>query len=85
MQIESQIQRYVTDSFLFSDGPFTYDNDASFLQEGILDSVGVMELVGFVESNFGIRVAPNEVTPDHFDSVTKLSRFVRSKQALPQI
>lgn len=84
MEIEPQIQRYVTENLLFSDGPFAYDNDASFLQEGILDSVGVMELVGFVESTFGIKVSPSEVTPEHFDSVNKLTAFIQSKQAIPQ-
>jgi len=84
MEIEEHIQRYISENMLFTEGRFDYDNDVSFLQEGILDSVGVMELVGFVESHFGIRVSPNEVTPEHFDSVNKLAAFVRSKQSVLQ-
>lgn len=82
MNIESDIQRFVADNFLFSDGVFGYDNDTSFLREGIIDSLGVMELVGFVETRYGIRVAPHDVTPDNFDSVTKLARFIRGKLSL---
>ncbi len=84
MQIEKQIQSYITENLLFAEGPFPYENDTSFLQEGILDSVGVMELVAFAESTFSIRVAPQEVTPANFDSVNNLSAFIRGKLAAPQ-
>ena len=83
MQLEKQIQSYLTENLLFTD-TFDYDNSASFLQEGILDSVGVMELVAFVESTFGIRVALEDVTPANFDSVSKLAAYIRAKQASPK-
>ena len=83
MQIETQIQRFISENLLFNEGAFNYTNDTSFLREGILDSVGVMELVAFVESCFGVKVEPAEVTPDHFDSVNKLAGFIRGKQAKP--
>lgn len=79
MEIEREIQKFVADNFLFSGGVFSYDNDTSFLREGIIDSLGVMELVGFLESRFGIRPAPQEITPANFDSVNALAQFVRNK------
>lgn len=86
MTIETQIQRYIADNLLFSEGLFEYDNDASFLHEGILDSVGVMELVAFIESTYDIPVMPDDVTPQNFDSVNKLANFVRRKgSAKPQL
>ena len=83
MQIEDQIKQYVVENLLFSDKGFTYPDDASFLQEGIIDSIGVMELVTYVGSTFGFAVDPQEVTPDNFDSVAKLAGYIRRKQTAP--
>ena len=81
MQLETQIRTYVNENLLFSEG--AYDNDASFLREGILDSVGVMELVAFVETTFDVAVEPREITPANFDGVNKLAAYVRAKLASP--
>ena len=79
MEIETQIQQYISRNLLFSEGTFQYGNQASFLEEGIIDSMGVMDLVTFVGSNFGVQVEPADVTPDNFDSVSKLADFIRRK------
>jgi len=81
IQIEEHIRDFVARSLLYSDTGFTYADDASFLQEGILDSLGVMELVAFVQETFDVKVYQQEVTTAHFDSVAKLAAFVRQKQA----
>ena len=79
MNIEEQIQQYIAQNLLFS-GPNTpWDNDASFLNEGIIDSLGVIELVTYVNSVFQVMVAPQEITPDNFDSVNKLAAYIRRK------
>jgi acyl carrier protein len=79
MQIEVKIREFIAANLLFSQDGFPYADDVSFLQEGIIDSLGVMELVEFVQKNFGVKVDQQEVTPDNFDSVTKLAAFVRRK------
>jgi acyl carrier protein len=79
METEAQIRQYVAQNLLFSDNGFEYDDDDSFLQEGIIDSVGVLELVLFVEETFGVTVNDQEITPDNFDSVNKLAGYIRSK------
>jgi acyl carrier protein len=56
MTIEAQIKEYIARNLLFSDNGYPYSDDVSFLDEGIVDSVGVMELVAFVEDNFHISV-----------------------------
>jgi acyl carrier protein len=81
MEIEPQIRDYVARNLLFSDNGFGYGDDASFLQEGIVDSVGVLELVLFVEETFGVEVNDQEIIPDNFDSVDKLANYIRSKTA----
>lgn len=78
--IEQQIRQFVSANLLF-DSSASYADEASFLREGIVDSMGVMELVSFVQTTFGIEITPQEVTPDNFDSVSKLARFIRSKAA----
>ncbi len=81
MEIESKIRSYVAENLLFSDNGFPYDDDASFLQEGIVDSIGIMELVNYIEGEFKITVEDHELTPDNLDSVEQLANFVRTKSA----
>ena len=80
-QIEKDIRDFIATNLLYSTDGFAYTDDASFLQEGIVDSLGVVELVAFVQKQFGVTAAQNDVTPENFDSVAKLAAFVRSKQA----
>lgn len=73
------IREYIAKNLLFSDSGFNYDDDASFLDEGIIDSLGVIELVTFVEKRFGVSVADPELIPDNFDSVRKLNAYIQRK------
>ena len=82
MTIESQIKEYIAKNLLFSSDGFKYSDEASFLEEGIVDSQGVMELVLFVEENFNIQVNDPEIIPDNFDSVSKLAAYVRRKSGV---
>ena len=81
MTIEEQIRQYVADNFLFSDDGYQLSDDVSFLEEGIVDSTGVLELVMFVEDTFGITVQDEEIVPENFDSVSQLAAYVRRKMA----
>lgn len=86
--VEEQIKNFIAQNLLYSADGFTYSDDASFLQEGIIDSLGVMQLVEFVEKDFRVTVNRLEVTPDNFDSIGKLAGFVRRKlkaQASPAL
>ena len=82
MRIEDQIKDYIAKNLLFSDNGFPYDDNVSFLDEGIVDSVGVMELVSFVEENFRVHVDDLEITPENFDSVSKIAAYIRRKNNL---
>jgi len=79
MSVEAQIRRYVLESFLFTNDDDKLQDDASFLEEGIVDSTGVLELVMFVEEAFGITVVDEEIVPENFDSVERLAHYVRLK------
>jgi len=80
MKIEDQIQQYIAENLLFSDH-YPYAPDSSFLREGVLDSMGVMELVTYVATAFSIQIDPQDVTPENFDSVNRLAGFIRQRQA----
>jgi acyl carrier protein len=79
--IEDKIAAYIADNILFSKKGYPHTHDASFLDNGIVDSMNVLELVMFVEEKFGVQVGDGEIVPDNFDSVTKLAAFIRGKSA----
>jgi acyl carrier protein len=79
MSIEALIRGYILENFLFTDDNGRLQDDTSFLEEGIVDSTGVLELVMFVEETFGISVEDEEIVPENFDSVGRLARYVRPK------
>ncbi len=79
-RVEVQIRRYVLENFLFSDDESKLQNEASFLEEGVVDSTGVLELVLFVEETFDLTVEDDEILPENFDSVNQLAAYVRTKQ-----
>lgn len=81
MSIETQIKDYIARNLLFSDNGFPYGDEVSFLEEGIVDSIGVMELVAFVEENFSVKVDDLDVTPENFDSVSRMAAYIRRKSA----
>lgn len=80
MQIEEILRKQIAETILFSDH-YPYEDSDAFMENGILDSMNVMELVGFVEQQFGIPVADHEIVPEHFDSIERLAAFVRGKQS----
>ena len=79
MTIEDQIGQYVAENFLFSNDGYPLPEDASFLEEGVVDSTGVLELVMFVEETFSITVEDEEIVPEDFDSVAQLAAYIRRK------
>jgi acyl carrier protein len=78
--VAPKIRDYIAKNFLFSDQGYGYEDDTSFLEEGIIDSLGIIELVSFVEKEFGISVSDSELLPDNFDSIAKLSSYIAGKQ-----
>jgi acyl carrier protein len=77
--IEAQIRDYIAQNLLFCEEGYSYSDEASFLDEDIVNSIGMLELVAFVEENYGISVADREIVPANFDSVCKLAAYVRRK------
>lgn len=72
------LRQYIAANILFSD-KYPYNDQASFLDNGVIDSMNIMELVIFLEENLGIKVADEEIVPEHFDSIELLSEFIENK------
>jgi acyl carrier protein len=78
--LEKQIRTYIAQNILFTGNDYPYTDDISFLDQGIVDSMNVLELVNFVEEQYGLRVDDRDIVPDNFDSVARLAAYVRNKQ-----
>lgn len=78
--LELEIRRFIVDTFLFGEGGDQFADGDSLLDQGIIDSTGVLELVAFLDETYGIGVADQELIPDNFDSIEKLAAFVERKR-----
>ena len=82
--IENDVRQFVTDNFLFGRKNVSLAGDDSLLEEGLIDSTGVLELVMFIENKFEISVADEDLVPDNLDSINCLIAFIETKLAEAQ-
>lgn len=75
MNYSSEVRSFISNEFIV-DG---FEDEASFLQTGVIDSVGMMQLVAFLERRFGIKIEEMELIPENLDSVVNVCRFVERK------
>lgn len=80
-EIRQKIRKHILESFLFTAKEDALDNDKSFLQNGIIDSTGILEVIGFIEEEFGIKVEDEEIIPANLDSINLISGYVTRKRA----
>ena len=78
-EILERTRAYVRDNFLYMRPDFVLGDDDALLAKGVIDSMGVMEMIGFLTSEFGIAVADEEVTEENLGSVSAIARFVSGK------
>jgi acyl carrier protein len=74
------MRRFIIENFLYGDQKIILKDEDSFSDRGIIDSTGILELVAFVETQFGIAVLDEEMIPENLDSLSKLARYVERKQ-----
>lgn len=78
-QISESIRNFLFENYLFGYDQNEFTNDSSFLEFGALDSMGILELIIFIENEFSIEVSDMEILPENMDSVDCVSRFVYKK------
>jgi acyl carrier protein len=77
--LQQDLMQFVVDNFLFGKKNGFSSSD-SFLEKGIIDSTGMVELIFHLENRYGIKVEDSELVPDNLDSVDRIVAFVQKKQ-----
>lgn len=76
-----KLRRFILENYLFSDDPGLLDDDDSFMDKGILDSTGILELIFFLEEEFKVQVSEADMVPENLDSVSSLLQYLGTKAA----
>ena len=74
-KIKLKIKEFIIENFLFGEES-DLNNDTSFLEEGIIDSTGVLELIEFLEEEFEIEIDDEDMIPENLDSLNNLETFI---------
>ena len=82
MALNQQIRDFVTSNFYVAD-PKSLEDRTSLLDQGIIDSTGVLEVIMFIESTFGVTVEDGEMLPENPDSIERIAAFVARKTPQP--
>lgn len=78
MDYAKVIREFVISNFLYGDGSGLTD-DTSFLESGIIDSTGMLELIAFLDNTFHTRIQPEEMIAENLDSVSRVANFLSRK------
>lgn len=76
---EKLLRSFILENYLFTDDQSALSNSDSFLQNGILDSMGILEIITFVEEEFGFKIKDEEMVPGNLDSIDNLIAFIDLK------
>ena len=78
MQLSAVIRQFIIENFLFEEDENLKEN-TSFLESGVLDSTGILELVAFLEETFGISVEDEDLVPENLDSIANVVAYLNKK------
>lgn len=78
-EVRQQLRHFILENYLFTDDEAALKDDDSFLEGGVLDSMGILELIEHLDESFGIKVEGDELVPDNLDSINSLITFISSK------
>jgi acyl carrier protein len=79
--LNAEIRAFLVDNFLFGEGGDRFTDEDSLVEAGLIDSLGVAELVAHIEARYGVAASDDELVPDNFDSVTRIAAFIERKAA----
>ena len=80
MDIKTQIREFIIDNFMMGRDPEELKDNGSLLEMNIIDSTGVLEMVGFLEETFEITIEDDELIPENLDSLVKMEAFINPKR-----
>lgn len=79
MEMRTALRQFIVDNFLFGQDATGLHEDTSLLEQGIIDSTGVLELVAHLENTYGLSVADEDLVPENFDSIDNLAAYIGRK------
>ncbi|MGH3040679.1 MAG: acyl carrier protein [Gaiellaceae bacterium] len=79
--IEQEVRQFLKDNFPLSADGVDLAGEDSLIEVGVIDSTGVLELIGFIEERYEVEIADEEVLPENLDSIGSITRFVGEKTA----
>ncbi len=74
------INDFVNSNFLMGSGAIKFSNDDSLIEKGIIDSTGILEMVNFIQKNFGIKINDEDLIPENLDSINSIASFITRKK-----
>jgi acyl carrier protein len=77
--VKDILKDFICKNFLFTSDAVNIEDDTSFLESGIVDSTGILELIDFLEEKFEIQIENREVIPENLDSLNNIERFISTK------
>lgn len=78
-EIRKKLREFVTDTFLIADEDEELNDSDSFMQTGLIDSTGILEVTNFIEAEYQITIEDDEMVPDNLDSIDNLVKFIMKK------
>jgi acyl carrier protein len=79
-EIITRVRNFIKDNFLYMHSDFQLGDDDRLLEKGVMDSMSIVEMIEFVESEFGIRTTGDEIAETNFGSLNGIARFVSGKR-----
>ena len=79
--IRQTLRSFILENYLFTDDQSALADDTSFLDNGVLDSMGILELIDYLDESFAIKVEGDELIPDNLDSINNLMTFIAAKKS----
>ena len=79
--VQTKIRDFIVENFLFGDDSQPLPGDLSLIESDMVDSTGILELVGFLEEGFGLKVADADIVPANLDSIDRIAAFIERKKA----
>ncbi|MFZ1813953.1 acyl carrier protein (plasmid) [Mesorhizobium sp. NBSH29] len=78
---QEKIRDFIVENFLFGDDVQPLPGDLSLMENDLVDSTGVLELVGFIEEAFEVKVGDADIVPGNLDSIDRIAAFIERKKA----
>ncbi|MDP8252512.1 acyl carrier protein [Pseudochrobactrum saccharolyticum] len=79
--IKDRLRAFIIENFLFGDTDYALEDDASMIDNDVMDSTGVLELIAFIDEAFGIKMADADIVPANLDSLSKITAYVTARKA----